>query len=177
MSDQFVSEIRMFAGNFAPTGWALCNGQLMPISQNTALFSLLGTNFGGNGTSNFGLPNLQGSVPLAFGNGAGLTPRVIGETGGETNVTLNISQMPQHTHPAQASTGGGTDSPANAVWAESKLGKTPLNVYAPSNANTNVLMSPQALPIAGSGFPHNNMPPYQCLTFIIALQGIFPARS
>lgn len=177
MADQFVSEIRMFAGNFAPTGWALCNGQLLPISQNTALFSLLGTNFGGDGRSNFGLPNLQGSVPLGFGNGAGLTPRSIGETGGEPNVTLLSSQMPAHTHSAQASTNGGTDSPTNAVWGESKLGKTPLNVYAASNANTNVQMNPVALAIAGSSSPHNNMPPFQCLTFIIAMQGIFPARS
>jgi microcystin-dependent protein len=176
MADQFISEIRMFAGNFAPVGWALCNGQLMPISQNTALFSLLGTNFGGDGQSTFGLPNLQGSVPLAFGNGAGLTPRDMGETGGEANVTLLQSEMPQHTHAAQASTGGGTDSPAGAVWGESKLGKTPMNVYAASGAN-NVAMSPQALAGAGSYQPHNNMPPYQCLTFIIALQGIFPARS
>jgi len=176
MSDQFVSEIRMFAGNFAPTGWALCNGQLMPISQNTALFSLLGTNFGGNGTSNFALPNLQGSVPLAFGNGAGLTPRVIGETGGEQNVTLLSTQMPQHTHAPLASTSGGTDSPAGAAWGESKLGKTPMNVYAASGGN-NVQMNPCALSIAGGNLPHNNMPPFQCLTFIIALQGIFPSRS
>ncbi len=176
MADQFISEIRMFAGNFAPVGWALCNGQLMPISQNTALFSLLGTNFGGDGQSTFGLPNLQGSVPLAFGNGAGLTPRSIGEVGGEPDVTLLQSQMPQHTHAAMASTSGGTDSPAGAVWGESKLGKTPLPVYAASGAN-NVAMSPQALAGAGSNLPHNNLPPYQCLTFIIALQGIFPARS
>jgi microcystin-dependent protein len=177
MSDQFVSEIRMFAGNFAPTGWALCNGQLLPISQNTALFSLLGTQFGGNGTSNFALPNLQGSVPISFGNGGGLTPRVIGETGGEAAVTLLQTQLPSHTHAAMASTVGGADSPANAVWGESKLGKTPMNVYAASNANTNVPMSPQALAVAGSDSPHNNMPPYQCLTFIIAMQGIFPARG
>jgi microcystin-dependent protein len=176
MSDQFVSEIRMFTGNFAPIGWALCNGQLLPISQNTALFSLLGTNFGGDGKSTFGLPNLQGSVPLDAGNGAELTPRVIGETGGEQTVTLIQSQMPNHSHTARASTSGGTDSPAGAGWGESKLGKTPLNVYAASGAN-NVAMSPQALAVAGSSFPHNNMPPYQCLTFIIALQGIFPARS
>jgi microcystin-dependent protein len=176
MADQFVSEIRMFAGNFAPTGWALCNGQILPISQNTALFSLLGTNFGGNGTSNFALPNLQGSVPMAFGNGAGLTPRVIGETGGEQNHTLSSGEIPSHTHAAQASTSGGTDSPAGAAWGESKLGKTPLNVYAASGAN-NVTMSPQALAPAGSSFPHNNLPPYQCLTFIIALTGIFPPRS
>jgi microcystin-dependent protein len=176
MADQFVSEIRMFAGNFAPVGWALCNGQLMSISQNTALFSLLGTQFGGNGVSNFALPNLQGSVPMAFGNGAGLTPRVIGETGGEQNHTLISSEIPSHTHAAQASTSGGTDSPAGAAWGESKMGKTPMNVYAASGAN-NVQMNPLALAIAGGSQPHNNLPPFQCLTFIIALTGIFPPRS
>jgi microcystin-dependent protein len=176
MADQFVSEIRIFAGNFAPKGWALCNGQLLPISQNTALFSLLGTNFGGNGQSTFGLPNLQGCVPMAFGNGAGLTPRVIGETGGESTVALLQNQMPQHTHVAQASTSGGTDSPAGAAWGESKLGKTPMNVYAASGAN-NVQMNPVALAVVGGSQPHNNQPPYLCLTFIIAMQGIFPPRS
>jgi microcystin-dependent protein len=177
MSDQYVSEIRIFAGNFAPVGWALCNGQLMAISQNTALFSLLGTYFGGNGTSNFALPNLQGCVPMSQGSGAGLTQRFMGETGGEATVTLLSTQMPSHSHNAQAVTIGGTNSPAGALWGESKIGKTALNVYAASNANSNVPMSTQALSLAGSGLPHNNMPPYLCLTFIIALQGIFPPRS
>lgn len=176
MSDQFVAEVRMFAGNFAPLGWALCNGQLMPISQNTALFSLLGTTYGGDGKSTFALPNLQGSVPLGAGQGLGLTLRDLGEVGGEPTVTLLDTEMPAHAHTAQASTSGGTDSPAGAAWGESKLGKTPLNVYAASGAN-NVTMSPQALAITGGNQPHNNLPPYLCLTFIIALQGIFPARS
>jgi len=176
MADPFVAEIRMFAGNFAPTGWALCNGQLLPISQNTALFSLLGTTYGGNGQTTFALPNLQGSVPVGFGQGPGLSLRDLGEIGGEPTVTLLSTEMPVHSHTAQASTSGGTDSPANATWGESKLGKTPLNVYAASGAN-NVAMSPQALAVAGGGLPHNNMPPYLCLTFIIALQGIYPSRS
>jgi microcystin-dependent protein len=176
MSDQFVAEIRIFAGNFAPIGWATCDGQIMPISQNTALFSLLGTNYGGDGKSNFALPNLQGSVPMGAGQGPGLTDRVIGETGGSQNVTLLPTEIPQHTHTALASTSGGTNSPAGAAWGESKLGKTPLEVYAASGAN-NVPMSPQGLAPAGGSIPHNNMPPYLCLTFIIALQGIFPARG
>lgn len=176
MADQFVSEIRMFAGNFAPTGWALCNGQILPISQNTALFSLLGTTYGGNGVSTFALPNLQGSAPLGAGQGPGLSQRILGETGGQQAVTLINSQMPAHSHTAMASTAGGVDSPAGAAWGESKLGKTPLNTYAASGAN-NVPMSPQALAGAGGSLPHNNLPPYQCLTFIIALQGIFPPRS
>ena len=176
MADQFISEIRIFAGNFVPSGWALCNGQLMPISLNTALFSLLGTTYGGDGKTTFALPNLQGSTPLGAGQGPGLTLRDLGEIGGEQTVTLLDSEMPAHSHTAQASTAGGVNSPAGAAWGESKLGKTPLNVYAASGAN-NVLMSPLALSIAGGSQPHNNMPPYLCLTFIIALQGIFPARS
>ena len=176
MSDQFVAEIRIVPFNFAPQGWALCNGQIMPISQNTALFSLIGTCYGGNGTSNFALPNLQGSAPIGLGQGPGLSSRVIGQSGGEQTVTLVESQMPAHQHTAQASTAGGVNSPAGAAWGESKLGKTPLNVYAASGAN-NVAMNPQALSMAGGGQPHNNMPPYLCLNFVIALQGVFTARS
>ncbi len=176
MSDQFVAEIRIFTGNFAPTGWATCDGQLLPISQNTALFSLLGTNYGGDGKSTFGLPNLQGSAPLAAGQGPGLSLRDLGEIGGEQTVTLLVSEMPAHSHSVQAATSGGTDSPAGVTWGESRLGKTALPVYAASGPN-NVAMSAQALSVAGGSLPHNNMPPYLCLTFIIALQGIYPARS
>jgi microcystin-dependent protein len=176
MSDQFVAEIRIFAGNFAPSGWALCNGQLLPISQNTALFSVLGTNFGGNGTSTFGLPNLQGSAPLGAGQGPGLSSRVLGQTGGEQTVTLLASQMPAHSHTAQAAAAGGWDAPGGNVWGEALLGKTPMNLYAPSGPN-NVAMSSQALAATGGNQPHNNMPPYLCLNFIIALVGIFPTRS
>lgn len=177
MSNPFVAEIRIFAGSFAPVGWALCNGQLMPISQNTALFSLLGTTYGGNGTSNFALPNLQGCTPIGAGQGPGLSLRDLGETAGEQTVTLLTTEMPAHSHAAMAATSGGQDSPAGNSWGESKLGKTPLNVYAANNANTNVPMSPSALSIAGGSQPHNNMPPFLGLTFIIALQGVFPARS
>jgi microcystin-dependent protein len=176
MADPFVAEIRIFAGNFAPTGWAFCNGQLLPISQNTALFSLLGTTYGGDGKSTFALPNLQGAAPLGAGQGPGLSLRDLGETGGSKTVTLLASQIPAHTHGARASTTGGVNSPANATWGESKLGKTPMAVYAASGAD-NIAMSPQALAAAGGGLPHNNMPPYLCLTFIIALQGIFPPRG
>lgn len=177
MSDQFVAEIRIFGGNFAPYGWAMCNGQLMPISQNTALFSLVGTFYGGDGKSTFGLPNLQGSAPLGMGQGPGLSLRDIGEAGGEQTVTLLTTEMPAHNHTAQACTSGGMDTPASNAWGESKLGKTPLNVYSASNGPTNVQMSPSALSIAGSSLPHNNLPPYLCLNFIIALQGVFPSRS
>jgi len=174
MSNPFVAEIRIFAGNFAPTGWALCNGQLMPISQNTALFSLLGTTYGGDGKSNFALPNLQGSAPLQAGQGPGLSLRDLGEVGGEQNVTLLETEMPAHSHGVQGASPGGQPSPAGNAWASGQKGFG--NLYAPTSAN-NVPMSPSALSVTGGNLPHNNMPPYLCLTFIIALQGVFPPRS
>lgn len=174
MSDQFVAEIRIFAGNFAPKGWALCDGQLMPISQNTALFSLLGTTYGGDGKSTFALPNLQGSAPLQQGQGPGLSLHVLGEVGGEQTVTLLQTEMPAHSHGVQGAAGGGQPSPANNVWASGQKGFG--NLYAPSSGN-NVQMNPFATSIAGGNQPHNNMQPFLGLTFIIALQGIFPPRS
>jgi len=173
MSDQFVGEIRMFAGNFAPTGWALCNGQLLPISQNTALFSLLGTYYGGNGKSNFALPNFQGMAPMSSGQGPGLSDRVLGETSGSSAVTLIQSEIPSHSHSALGAAGTGPTSPQNATWG-TQAGRTPPPVY--SSAVPNVTMSPQALGLAGGDQPHNNMQPYLVVTFIIAMQGIFPAR-
>jgi microcystin-dependent protein len=176
MSDQYLGEIRIFGGNFAPLGWALCNGQLMSISQNTALFSLLGVNYGGNGTTTFGLPNLTGSAPVDQGQGAGLSPRVLGEASGVTSVTLGTQEMPSHTHPVNVVAGlGNSNTPANNVWAEAGIGRAVENIYSP--AAPNALMNPQATAAAGNGQPHNNMPPYLCLNFIIALEGIFPPRS
>jgi microcystin-dependent protein len=174
MSNPFLAEVRIFTGGFAPKGWALCDGQLLPISQNTALFSLLGTTYGGNGTSNFALPNLQGCAPMQAGQGPGLSLRDLGETAGEQTVTLLQTEMPSHTHTAMAvSAGGGTNSPVNAAWAGGGRGAPPM--YAPA-ANL-VAMSPFATSIAGGNLPHNNMMPFLGLTFIIALQGVFPARS
>ena len=175
MSDQFVAEVRIFPFNFAPTGWALCNGQLMPISQNTALFSLLGTTYGGDGKSNFALPNLQGSAPMQAGQGPGLSLRDLGEIGGEQTVTLLQTEMPAHSHTVQAAAGSGLSDPTANVWASGAKGFG--NVYSPSAQATNVQMSPFATSISGGNLPHNNMMPYLCLTFIIALQGVFPARS
>src|SRR5262245_4695371 len=172
--DPFVAEIRIFAGNFAPKGWALCDGQLMPISQNTALFSLLGVTYGGDGKSTFALPNLQGSAPMQQGQGPGLSLRDLGEVGGEQNVTLLQTEMPAHAHTAVAASGTGLADPTNNAWASGAKGFG--SVYAPTSAN-NVPMSPVATSIAGGNLPHNNMPPFLCLTFIIALQGVFPARS
>lgn len=173
MSNPFLAEIRIFTGGFAPKGWAQCDGQLMPISQNTALFSLLGTTYGGNGTSNFALPNLQGCAPMQAGQGPGLTLRDLGETAGEQTVTLLQTEMPAHSHTVQATTTSNQASPANNAWATGQKGFG--NVYTP--AANNAPMNPFATSIAGGSQPHNNMQPFLGLMFIIALQGVFPARS
>jgi microcystin-dependent protein len=182
MSDQFVAEIRPFACNFAPSGWALCNGQLLSITQFSALFSLLGTNFGGDGTRTFGLPNLQGAVALSFGQGPGLSNYVLGETGGQTSITLQPNQLGAHTHPLTGTTVQATStSPSGLGFAKGRYtqGTTskPLNAYSsqPANATMNTL----ALSPAGSTTPapHNNMMPYLVINFCIALQGEFPPRS
>ena len=175
MSNPFVAEIRIFAGNFAPKGWALCDGQLLPISQNTALFSLLGTFYGGDGKSTFALPNLQGSAPMHQGQGSGLSPRSLGEQGGESTITLLQSEMPAHSHGAKANAAGNDQvSPVNNVWGALGTTRTPPPLY---QTTQNTQMSPFALSLTGSSLPHNNMSPYLALTFIIAMQGVFPARN
>jgi microcystin-dependent protein len=173
MSDQFIGEIRIFAGDFAPVGWAMCNGQLLPIQQNTALFSIIGTYYGGNGTSNFQLPNLQGNVIVGPGQGLGLSFYDIGEVGGSPNVTLLTNEIPSHTHvPNASSAGGEADKPAtNTVWAASTDGDS---LYG---ATKNSSMAATALNPTGGNLPHNNMQPFLVLNYIIALQGIFPPRS
>jgi microcystin-dependent protein len=171
MSEPFLGEIKIVAFNFPPKGWTFCNGQLLPINQNQALFSLLGTTYGGNGTSNFALPNLQGMAPMHFGNGAGLTPRSLGETAGSTAVTLLPTEMPSHTHTMTGTSAAGSAStPASALTLASGV-----TTYAPP-ADTGA-MAAQALTPAGGGQPHNNRQPYLGLNFIIALAGIFPSRS
>jgi len=176
MSDQFVAEIRIFPFNFAPTGWAFCNNQLMPISQNTALFSLLGTTYGGDGKSTFALPGLQGCSPMQQGQGQGLSLRDLGELGGEQSVTLLQTEMPVHNHGALGAPGTGQNSPVGNAWASGL--KTGPSIYTPSGTQGNdVDMSPVALGIAGGNQPHNNMMPFLTLNFCIALQGIFPPRS
>jgi microcystin-dependent protein len=175
MTDPFLAEIRMFAGNFAPRGWALCNGQLIAISQNTALFSLLGTTYGGDGRVTFALPDLMGSAPMQQGQGPGLSERWLGETGGTQVVTLLSSEMPTHTHLANAvDASGDVTTPNNALWASAMVGRVGTNTY--SSAAPTQMMSPTTTGIVGGSQPHNNMPPYLCATFIIALQGIYPQR-
>ena len=175
MSEPFLAEIKMFAGNFAPRNYALCNGQLLPISQNTALFSLLGTMYGGNGQTTFGLPDLRGRAPMHQGQGPGLTDRVVGENGGEPSVSVIISEMPSHTHGAMGvAVAGDVATPANTTWASSAGGRTAPPLY---QSASNTTMNPQAVGIAGGSQPHNNLQPYLTINFIIATAGIFPARN
>ena len=176
MTDPFLAEIRIFGGNFAPRGWALCNGQLMSISQNTALFSLLGTTYGGDGRVTFGLPNLQGATPMQQGQGPGLSQRYLGELGGSPAVTLINSEMAMHTHTALAvDAGGDSPTPTNNTWAQARTGRSGDALYS-VGVQPNLLMNSQAVLPTGGSQPHNNMPPYLTVTFIIALQGIFPQR-
>jgi microcystin-dependent protein len=173
MSDQFLGQISVVGFNFAPYGWATCSGQILPISQYTALFSLLGTQFGGNGTSNFQLPNMQGNVPVCMGQSPGLTQYTIGETGGSQSVTLLASETPNHTHaPLAGSTRTPATSPAGGSFANSEAG----NVYSASTSPLNPF-STSVINTFGGSQPHNNMMPYLCLTWVIALTGIFPTRS
>jgi microcystin-dependent protein len=176
MADPFVGEIRAVCFNFAPLGWALCDGQLIPISQNTALFSLLGTQYGGDGKSTFALPNLQGASPMHWGQGAGLSPVYEGEEGGAETVTLVQSEIPLHMHLVNAvARSGSQNSPANASYAQAHIGRAADLQYAPSGAP--VTMSPSMLGVTGQGQPHNNLSPYLTVNFVIALQGVFPPRQ
>jgi microcystin-dependent protein len=179
MSNPFVAEIRIVGFNFAPMGWAFCNGQQLPISQNTALFSLLGTTYGGDGKSNFALPNLQGSAPMHPGQGPGLSFHDLGETGGEQTVTLLQSEMPAHNHPAACLTGSSGDQDSPILWAKTQGAgrqQAPPN-YATSNSGGTLAMNPMALSIAGGSLPHNNMSPYLTVNFVIAMQGVYPPRT
>ncbi|WP_158822878.1 phage tail protein [Granulicella sp. S156] len=175
MSSSFVGEIEIFGFNFAPQGWALCAGQLLPISQNTALFSLLGTQYGGDGKSTFGLPNLQGTIPVSQGQGPGLSDYNMGETGGTETVTLTINQIPIHAHNLAASAvGGKIETPSAAtVLGVTERGTEPYAAAPTAGAtmNTNIVGT------AGGSLPHNNMMPYLTLNYCISLYGIFPARS
>ena len=175
MADPFVAEIRILACNFAPRGWAQCNGQLLPISQNTALFSLLGTYYGGDGKSTFALPNFQGSAPMMWGQGSGLSLYDLGQQGGSQFVTLLQSEIPIHDHSMLGATEAGEQKSltADAALVNSVGG----NIYQ-TNSNQNLTqMNVQAISVAGASLPHNNMQPFLTLNFCIALQGVFPPRG
>lgn len=168
MSSPFIGEIRMFGGNFAPAGWAFCNGALMPISENDALFNLIGTTYGGDGQETFALPNLQSRVPVHVGPGFAL-----GQSGGQETVTLTTNQIPAHSHVPQANTAPGTQAgPGNGVWSASSPS---LNEY--SAAAPGLLMNPAAMGSAGGSQPHDNMIPFLSVNFILSLFGIFPSQN
>ncbi len=173
MSEPFTAEIRIFAGNFAPRGWAFCNGQLLPIAQNTALFSLIGTTYGGDGRTTTALPNLQGRAPMHPGRGPGLTSRRLGQRGGVEHVTLSEAQMPNHTHQLRASQEDGdslTPSSARLPGAGNDMYRFPTGVSTGA-------MATQSLPSTGGSQEHNNMQPFLTMNFIIALVGLYPSRS
>lgn len=171
MAQPYIGEIRMFAGNFNPNGWAFCDGQLMPISENEALFQLIGTTYGGDGQETFAMPNLQSRVPVHFGTNAGITFQM-GETGGVESVTLTTSQIPAHTHTLLGSeTNGSQAAPSNNVLANSTL----VTPYAPETPGTNMAAS-SITPVGGSQ-PHENLQPFLCVNFIISLFGIFPQAT
>jgi microcystin-dependent protein len=174
MADPFVAEIRIFPFNFAPQGWAFCDGQLLPLSQNTALFSLLGTTYGGDGKSTFALPDLQGRAPMLPGQGPGLSFHDLGETGGSDTVTLLMTEIPVHAHTVTTAVNPAllaVPSPAVGL-ARSRT----VNAYQTNTTQNMVSMAPQVLAPAGGDAPHNNLMPYLTLNFCIALQGVFPSR-
>lgn len=172
MADPFLGEIRLFGGNFAPQGWALCNGQLLPIAQNTALFSLLGTNYGGDGHVTFGLPDLRGRAPIHMGQGAGLTPRPIGSVSGRETVALIAHECPAHLHAASGANGANQASPVGNFWSTDPNGNT-----AAYSTTANSVMAPGAIGATGLGQPHENMQPYLAVNYIIALAGVYPSRN
>ncbi|MFI5120548.1 MAG: phage tail protein [Thermoanaerobaculia bacterium] len=176
MANPFVAEIRIFPFNFAPKGWAFCDGQILPISQNTALFSLLGTTYGGDGKSNFALPNMQGDAPMHPGQGPGLSLHDLGETGGSETVTLLESEIPAHSHQLGAQT---VPLGALAVPSPATTLSRPAsgNLYFTTGSPTPVTMDPNIITPTGGGQPHNNMQPYLTLNFCIAMQGVFPPRT
>lgn len=173
MADPFVAEIRIMGCNFAPTGWAFCNGQLLPLSQNTALFSLLGTTYGGDGKSTFALPDLQGSAPMFWGQGPGLSLYDLGQISGAESVTLITTEIPAHNHRMNvaATTVGNSNLPGGNVFAKS--GNPEASVYSTSTPS----VKGGELSVVGGGVPHNNMQPYLVMNFVIALQGVYPPRS
>ncbi len=176
MSEPFIAEIRIFAGNFAPRGWAFCDGQLLPIAQNTALFSLIGTTYGGDGRTTTALPNLQGRAPMHPGRGPGLTSRRLGERVGVETVTLSEAQIPSHTHTARGTSSNGTAGAAPTNTSSFGKDFNP-RAYHPATTSNLVDMASETLSTTGGGQPHTNLQPFLTLNFIIALQGLYPSRG
>ena len=172
MSEPFVGEIRMFAGNFAPQGWAFCDGQLLAVSQNDALFSLLGTTYGGDGRTTFGLPDMRGRIPNHAGTGPGLSPRPLGAKLGSERETLTVNQLPSHSHDMSASTDAGSQSSSNGQFLASSPN---VRVFRPGGPNSNLLST--SVTNTGGSQSHNNIMPFLCVNFIIALVGIYPSRN
>jgi microcystin-dependent protein len=171
MGQPYVGEIRMFGGTFAPSGWAFCNGAILPISENEVLFQLIGTTYGGNGSTNFALPNLQSRLPVHQGQGPGLSNQIIGQSAGTETVTLTLSQIPSHNHTFNISTtSAAASSPQNNVLANGTA-----NLYLRDTTTNN--MNANAIGIAGGSQPHDNIMPFLCITFIISLFGVFPSQS
>ncbi|WP_158928466.1 phage tail protein [Acidisphaera sp. S103] len=186
MSQPYLGQIEAFPYNFAPKGWAFCAGQLLSIQQNTALFSLLGTTYGGNGVQTFGLPDLRGRIAMGQGSGTGLTPRVIGELFGEQNHTVLYNEMPMHTHPlntaANSATANNVNTPSSSVVLGNATGKDGSNTftispYAATPPAPTVVMAPNAITMSTGNQPHPNTMPYLVMQFCIALQGVFPSRG
>jgi microcystin-dependent protein len=184
MTQPYVGQLQLFGFNYAPVGWALCQGQLLPIAQNAALYSILGTNFGGNGQTTFGLPNLQGIAAVGAGQGTGLSGYAVGQIEGATSVTVTSSTMPMHNHNLMASSATGTS--VNVAGNQlgvcqvggGKQGPTyAAQIYSSNPGSATTGLAAKALAITGGGLPHNNMQPYLTLSWVIALQGIFPSRS
>ncbi len=172
MSEPFVGEIRMFAGNFAPRGWAFCDGQLLAVSQNDALFSLLGTIYGGDGRTTFGLPDMRGRTPIHAGSGPGLSPRNLGAKGGAERVTVTTQQLPSHTHQLQAD----SDAANEQIVSGNVLANTSTRIYL-SDEVGDTAMATQAISNVGGSRDHANIQPFLCINFIISLVGIYPSRT
>jgi microcystin-dependent protein len=173
--DPYIGEIRIFAGNYAPQNWAFCDGSMLPIRSNTALFSIMGITYGGDGVITFALPDLRGRAPMHFGAGIGLTPRVIGEFGGNSSIQLTLSEIPMHAHAANCHADNSNQtSPVGAGWSNSTGGRKPADIYS---SKFDTAMSAQAISPTGGNNPHNNMQPYLGINYIIALQGVFPSRN
>lgn len=176
--DPILGQIILFGGNFAPQGWAFCNGQLLPISQNAALFSLLGTIYGGDGVRTFALPDLRGRAPIHFGQGPGLSNYALGQVGGQESVTLTVTEMPAHTHsvaPAATSSDATVPDPHNQIFAKTATRTTSTNTYAPASSKNGAMAAFDSA-IAGGSQPHSNLQPYVAMNYIIALQGVYPSR-